>query len=76
VRESGPQVSDGTPLEEVHVLRGHFNRSMLGGRFPPALEVRAETASRERADNAVLSACAWWRRSGSSWASAARTVRS
>ena len=41
VRESGPQVSDGTPLHEVHVHRGHFNRSLLGGRFPPALEVRA-----------------------------------
>ena len=47
MRESGPQVSDGTTLEEVHVHRGHFNRSLLGGRFPPALEVRGQSEPRE-----------------------------
>ena len=75
VRESGPQVSDGTTLEEVHVHRGHFNRSLLGGRFPQALEVRVEKASRERSGNTVLSGYAW-RRSGSFWPSAVRTGRS
>jgi hypothetical protein len=39
VSESGPQNPDGTSIEEVHVHRAHFNRSLLGGRFPPALEV-------------------------------------
>jgi hypothetical protein len=46
VRESAPQLSDGTTVEEVHVHRGHFNRSLLGGRFPPALEVRQKGGER------------------------------
>ena len=40
VSETGPPNPDRGSLEEVHVMRGHFNRSLLGGRFPQALEVR------------------------------------
>ena len=53
VRESAPQLSDGTTVEEVHVHRGHFNRSLLGGRFPPALEVRQKGGERQSQSQAT-----------------------
>jgi len=40
VDETGAQNAAGsTTVEEVQVHRGYFNRSLLGGRFPQALEV-------------------------------------
>ena len=41
VDETGAQNAAGsTTVEEIQVHRGYFNRSLLGGRFPQALEVR------------------------------------
>jgi Ca2+-binding EF-hand superfamily protein len=34
------EMPQGESLEEVQIMRGHFNRTVLGGRFPKAMEER------------------------------------
>jgi len=81
VDETGAQNAAGsTTVEEIQVHRGYFNRSLLGGRFPQALEVRRRPSSPLSAPSAPRHLTAAGRsvlaRSGSSWRSGARTARS
>jgi ubiquitin carboxyl-terminal hydrolase 6/32 len=41
-------VRQGESLEEVQIMRGHFNRSVLSGRFPKAMEERLFYAFRSK----------------------------
>ena len=80
VDETGAQNAAGsTTVEEVQVHRGYFNRSLLGGRFPQALEVRRHLSPalrRLRSAHLTAAGRCVLARSGSSWRSGARTARS